>query len=129
MWPKYCQYGVKPYKINQSINQSINPHSVYIDTRDLLAKYLQMNFRERWMLYLKVTRWNLTFQLTESWLNGGWMLTEGGFQSHFSHQSVTIQSTEWLAHFSDLSFRLFLKNKITPDAARTRYVRIKGKVR
>ena len=40
-----------------------------------------------------------------------------------SHHSVTIQSTEWQAHFSDLSVSLF----ITPKAARARDVRIKGK--
>ena len=70
-------------------------------------------------------------------LNGDWMVAEwrlnddgkGGFQSHFSHRSVTIQSTEWQAHFSDLSVSLFLKNKIAPDADRTRDVRIKGKAR
>ena len=70
-------------------------------------------------------------------LNGDWMVAEwqlngdgkGGFQSHFSHHSVTYQSTEWQAHFSDLSVRLFLKNKITPNSVRTSGRRIKGKVR
>ena len=48
---------------------------------------------------------------------------KGGFQSHFSHHSVTI-------HIS-VTFQsaYFLKNEITPDAARTQDVRIKGKVR
>ena len=32
---------------------------------------------------------------------------KGGFQSHFSQQSVAIQSTECKAHFSDLSVNLF----------------------
>ena len=41
---------------------------------------------------------------------------KGGFQSHFSHHSVTIQSTEWQAHFSELLVNFFfLKNKITPE--------------
>ena len=52
---------------------------------------------------------------------------KGGFQSHFSHHSVTIQLTEWQAHFSDLSVSLFFENKIALDADRTRDVRIKGK--
>ena len=38
---------------------------------------------------------------------------KGGFQSHFSHHLVTIQSTEWQAHFSDLSVDFFFKNRIT----------------
>ena len=50
-------------------------------------------------------------------LNGDWMVAErrlnddgkSGFQSHFSHHSVTIQSTEWQAHFSDLSVSLFFE--------------------
>ena len=50
-------------------------------------------------------------------LNDDWMVAErrlnddgkGGFQSHFSHHSVTIQSTEWQAHFSDLSVSLFFE--------------------
>ena len=50
-------------------------------------------------------------------LNGDRMVTEwrqnddgeDGFQSHFSHHSVTIQSTEWQAHFSDLSVSLFFE--------------------
>ena len=76
------------------------------------------------------TGWNLTFQSTERWLNGGWMATEWwrerwisvAFQPPFSqlngrYISVTFQSA------------YFLENKITPNAARTRDVRIKGKVR
>ena len=59
------------------------------------------------------TGWNLTFQSTEWWLNGGGTAKDGdgkgGFQSHFSHHSVTIQSTEWQAHFSDLSVSLFFE--------------------
>ena len=42
---------------------------------------------------------------------------KGRFQSHFSHHSVTIQSTEWQQHFSDLSVSLIFKNKITPDVS------------
>ena len=34
---------------------------------------------------------------------------KGGYQSHFSHQSVTIQSTEWQAHLSDLSVNLYFE--------------------
>ena len=69
-------------------------------------------------------------------LNGDWMVAEcrlngdgkGGFQSHYSRISVTIQSTEWQAHFSDLSVSFFfLKNKITPNAAWTRVDKSKGK--
>ena len=53
---------------------------------------------------------------------------KGGFQSHFSHHSVTIQSTEWQAHFSGLSVSLFfLKNKSAPNAARARVDESKGK--
>ena len=52
-----------------------------------------------------------------------WQLNDdgkGGFQSHFSHDSMTIQSTGWQAHFSDLSANLFFEKyiKITPNAAR-----------
>ena len=54
---------------------------------------------------------------------------KGGFQSHFRHHSVTIQSTEWKAHFSDLSVSLFFEKKITSNADRTRDLRIKGTVR
>ena len=60
-----------------------------------------------------------------------WRLNDdgkGGFQSHFSHHSVTIQWAEWQGHFSDLSVSLFfLKNKIAHDADRTRDIKIKGK--
>ena len=58
-------------------------------------------------LTLDVSGWNLTFQSTEWWLNGN---GKRGFQSHFSHHSVTIQSTEWQAHFSDLSVNSFFEN-------------------
>ena len=55
-------------------------------------------------------------------LNGDCMVAEwpqngdgkGGFQSHFSHHSVTIQLTFQSAYF--------LKNKIAPNADRTRDV-------
>ena len=61
-----------------------------------------------------------------------WRLNDDGkgvFQSHFSHDSVTIQSTEWQAHFSDRSANFFFEKyiKITPNAAQTREVSIKGK--
>ena len=36
---------------------------------------------------------------------------KGGYQSHFRHQSVTIQSTEWQAHLSDLSVNLYILKK------------------
>ena len=36
---------------------------------------------------------------------------KGGFQSHLNQHSVTIQSTEWQADFSDLSVCLFKKNE------------------
>ena len=50
-------------------------------------------------------------------LNGDWMVAEwrlngdgkGEFQSTFSHHSVTLQSTEWQTHFSDLSVSLFFE--------------------
>ena len=76
------------------------------------------------------TEWNLTFQSTEWLLKGDWMVTG---KVDFSSISVTIQ---W--PFSPLNIRpisvtfqsvYFLKNIISPNAARTRDVRIKGKVR
>ena len=50
---------------------------------------------------------NILFSLQLEW--------KGGFQSHFSHHSVTIQSTEWQAHFSD-SQLIFLKNYAQRDS-------------
>ena len=79
------------------------------------------------------TGWNLTIQSTEWWLNGGWMTTEWlgerwisvAFQSPFSNHSV-----DWMAGTFQWPFsQLILKNKIAPDADRTRDVRIKGKAR
>ena len=50
-------------------------------------------------------------------LNGDWMATEGWrerwFSVAFQYHLVTIQSTEWQAHFSDLSV-IFFKIKLRP---------------
>ena len=79
----------------------------------LKQKMLVLNY---WKEHNK-TGWNLTFQSTEWWLNGGWMATEWWRERWpFRHISVT---TQWLfswlngRHNSEifLSIYFFLKQK------------------
>ena len=49
---------------------------------------------------------SVDWMVTEWWLNGDWKVTG---KVDFSHRSVTIQSTEWQAHFNDLSVTLFFE--------------------
>ena len=59
-------------------------------------------------------------------LSGDWMVTG---KVDFSRISVTIQWTEWQAHFSDLSVSIFFEKKIATKADRTRDVNVKEKAR
>ena len=49
---------------------------------------------------------SVDWMVTEWWRNGDWMVTG---KVDFSRISATIQSTEWQAHFSDLSVSLFFE--------------------
>ena len=74
------------------------------------------------------TGWNLTFQSTEWWLNGDWMMTR---KVVFGRISVTIQwpFSRLNGRHISLTFQsaYFFINEITLNAARTRDVRSKGK--
>ena len=64
------------------------------------------------------TGWNLTFQSTEWWLNGNWMVMG---KVDFIHHSVNCMAGIFQWPFIQWPF---LKNKIMPNTARTRDIRI-----
>ena len=100
-WLNFCRVGVKLYPINQSINRSI--YSVDInainDAYDCIFSLLKYTIRKT---YLLLFAFKTQDEISPCRLNVDWMLAEwrlhndgkGGFQLHFSHNLVTIQSTE-----------------------------------
>ena len=78
-----------------------------------------------------VSKWRLNgdrtveFQSPFSQLNG---VKKSGFQSHFSHHSVTIQLTELQAHFCDLSVNVIFEKSNYPRCGSNQDQRIKGNI-